>query len=59
MSPISDCNISEKSDLINWVEEENEILSDNGFADQDFCSISKGFTETGHLRIKSNLQKLK
>ena len=38
---ISDSDIIEKSDLINWVEEEHVIMSDKGFPMQD---LSKVFT---------------
>ena len=36
---ISDSNITEKSEVINWVNEDHEIMSDKGFAIQDLCSI--------------------
>ena len=39
---LSDSNNKEKSDVIRWVEKENEIVSDKGFAIQDFWS-TKGF----------------
>ena len=42
MSPISDCNISEKPDLINWVEEENEFYQIMGLLTKIFAVSQKG-----------------
>ena len=36
---IFDSNLTEKSDVLTWVVEEHEIMSDQGFAIQGFCSI--------------------
>ena len=36
---ISDSDITEKSDVLNWVQEEHEIMPGKGFAIQYFCSI--------------------
>ena len=36
---ISDSNITRKFDVLNWVEEEHEIMSGKGFAMQDFGNI--------------------
>ena len=41
---ICDSSITEKSDVISWVEEEHEIILDKEFAFQNIC------TQIGHLR---------
>ena len=47
---LSDSNNKKKSDVIRWVEKENEIVSDKGFAIQDFWSTKGLPTETVYLR---------
>ena len=36
---ISDSEITEKSDVLSFVREEHELMSDRGFAVQDLCSL--------------------
>ena len=40
---ISDSEITEKSGVINYVEQEHEIMSDRGFSIQELCTV-KGIT---------------
>ena len=40
---ISDSEITEKSGVINYVEQEHEIMSDRGFSIQEYCTV-KGIT---------------
>ena len=40
---ISDSEITERTNAIDYVKENHEIMSDRGFSIQDFCS-SKGIT---------------
>ena len=48
---ISDSEITEKSRVLQFVEEEHEIMSDKGFSIQDLCA-KKGFSSTGLNRKK-------
>ena len=46
---ICDSSITEKSDVISWVEEEHEIILDKEFAFQNI------YTQIGHLRKLPNI----